>query len=155
MKAKLLILTGVIFLLAISGFAWIVVSGWPPIIIRNSEYRKLISDFHQAQLREKSSRDSNISWDFHIQIPERQINVRIWAAYSGGVVWLKDMDGEPDRPLYEYVDYTHATEIRTAENILYVHWVETLFRTDHWLMAYDLSNRREIVRRKIDPADLE
>jgi hypothetical protein len=41
-----------------------------------------------------------------------------------------------------------------AQNTIYVYWVETLLRTDHWLLAYDLVDRREIVRRKIDPEDL-
>lgn len=45
-------------------------------------------------------------------------------------------------------------EIRAADNVLYVHWVEILIRIDHWLLAYDLASRREIVRRRIDPGDL-
>jgi hypothetical protein len=56
--------------------------------------------------------------------------------------------------LHKYVDYVSTADMRTAGSVLYVHWVERLLRTDHWLLAYDLANRREIARLKIDPDDL-
>ena len=153
MKIKRLILTCVIFNAAVAGIVWVAIFG-PSIIIRDKEYRQLISNFQQAQPREKKSDDRNVLWDFQIHLPEKQTTIRVWAPAYPGVVWLKDKNGEPDRPLYEYVDYSHPVEIRTAENILYVYWAESLLRTDNWLIAYDLVNRREIIRRKIDHDDL-
>jgi hypothetical protein len=154
MKIKRLILTCMIFNAAVVGIVWMAIFGWPSIIIRNNEYHELIGKFKQAEPKARKQGDENILWDFRIHIPERQTTIRIWAPAYSGVVWLKEMNGEPDRPLYEYVDYTHPTEIRIAESILYVSWNETLLRSDHWLIAYDLVNMREIVRRKIDPDDL-
>jgi hypothetical protein len=154
MKIKRLILTCVIFNAAIAGIVWVAIFGWPSIIIRNKEYRELIRNFQQAQPREKKSGDENVLWDFQFHLSNGQTTIRVWAPAYPGVVWLKDIDGKADHPLYKYVDYSHPVEIRTTENVLYVYWAESLLRTDHWLIAYDLVNRREIVRRKIDPDDL-
>jgi len=37
---------------------------------------------------------------------------------------------------------------------LFVHWVESLFHIDHWLLAYDIENRREVERRRVHPRDM-
>jgi hypothetical protein len=156
-KRKLLMLSGVMVILAIAGFIWVVISGWPPIIIRDSQYRKLISDFQQAQKNDKVRRSENDEhWDFAVQLPEAQTAVQVSTSHIGfGVVSIKYADEASLKPLYQYYDYSHPEEIRTSRNILYVRWQEILFRTDDWLLAYDLANRREILRRKIDPDDLE
>jgi len=39
-------------------------------------------------------------------------------------------------------------------NTLFVHWVESLFHIDHWLLAYDIENRREVERRRVHPRDM-
>jgi hypothetical protein len=153
MKAKLLILIPVILLIAVAGVVWVAVSGWLPIIIRNSEYRELLSNFKQAQPREKKVGDRNVLWDFQIDVPEKQISVGVWAPAYPGVVRIKYKE-EEQCALYESVDYSHPKEIKVAENILYVYWSDGVFRPDHWLLAYDLAGRREIARRKIDPGDL-
>jgi hypothetical protein len=159
MKVKRLILTGVIFNAAIAGVIWVAISGWPSIIIRNNEYRELISNFQQAQLRDRINGNKDVDsdmagWDFQVQVPEKQITAQVKAAGHLGVVWIQYKGENNPNHLYKYVDYSHVQEIKTAENILYVHWVEILFQADHWLIAYDLKNRRELVRRKIDLNDL-
>jgi hypothetical protein len=159
MKVKRRILISVILMTAVAGIVWVAISGWPPIIIRNKEYRQLISNFQQAQLRDRINGNKDIDndmagWDFQVDVPEKQTTGKVKAVGHMGVVWIQYKDENNPNRLYESVDYSHVQEIRTAENILYVHWVETLFQVDHWLIAYDLVNRREIVRRKIDPDDL-
>ncbi len=154
MKAKLLILIPAILITAVAGVVWVGLSGWPPIIIRNREYRELISNFQQAQLRDRVKSKDDKGWEFQVYVPERQTTVRVWAPPHPGVAWIKYIGEEDEHRLYESVDYSHVGEIRVAENILYVYWSEALLRTDYWLIAYDLVNRREIVRRKIDPGDL-
>jgi hypothetical protein len=153
MKTKLLISIAVIIIVAIAGVLWAAFG--PPIIIRNREYRELISNFKQAQPREQKTGDRNVLWDFQIDVPERQTTARVSAVPYPGVLGLKYIDESESRALYEYVDYSHPVEVRTSENILYVFWVERLLRTDQWILAYDLAGRREIVRRKIDPDDLK
>lgn len=160
MKTKLLILTAVVLLIGVAGVVWVAIAGWPPIIIRDSKYRELLSNFQQAQLKSRINGDKDIEsdmagWDFQIERPERQTPIQVKAIGHMGVVWVKYSDENNERKLYEYFDYSHVREIRIAQNVLYVSWAETLFRTDYWLMAYDLANRREIVRCKIDPQDLK
>lgn len=156
MKFKLLILTGVVLLIAVAGVVWVAISGWPPVIIRDREYRELLNNFHQAQPKERvpGAKDSDMDgWDFQVGVSEGQTTVQVKAS-GRGIVRVKYPDEDDGRKLYEYVDYTHVRRIRMAQNTIYVYWVETLLHTDEWLMAYDLVNRGEIVRRKIDPDDL-
>jgi hypothetical protein len=154
MKAKLLILIPVILITAVAGIVWVAVSGWPPIIIRNREYRELLNHFQQAQLREQKRGDRNVLWDFQIDVPERQTTARVWAPAYPGTATIKYIGEGDEHRLYKYVDYSGVREIRTAGNILYVYWIDGVFRPDNWLLAYDLAGRREIARRKIDPRDL-
>jgi hypothetical protein len=159
MKIKRRILISVILMTAVTGIVWVAISGWPPIIIRNREYCELISNFQQAQLRDRINGNKDVDsdmagWDFQVHVPKKQTTGKVKAVGHMGVVWIQYKDENNPNRLYESVDYSHVQEIRTAENILYVHWVEAFFHTDHWLIAYDLENRRELVRRKIDPNNL-
>ena len=124
-------------------------------IVRDGEYRELIGEFQRAIPRNRiNPDDKNSGWEFHVQIPETQNTVLVKAPAHPGVVRIQYGDEIGERPLYKYVDYSHPKEIKTSENILYVYWVEMFFYDDHWLIAYDMANRREIARRLLDPSDL-
>jgi len=38
--------------------------------------------------------------------------------------------------------------------VLYVYWSATLFRSEYWLVAFDLRAQKELEQRRIDPTDL-
>jgi hypothetical protein len=155
---KLLIIITVILTVIVAvtaGLIWVVVCGWPPIIIRDRAYYKLLADFKQAQGRDKLRRDGEyVGWGFQVHWPENPTGVQVESASHAGVVSVKYSDEAQARPLYKYVDYTNTLEIKTSANILYVHWGEIMFGSRDWLMAYDLAARREILSRKIDSEDL-
>ena len=70
------------------------------------------------------------------------------------VVRLQYPDEAQPRTLYEYEDYSNPIGIRLSGRKLFVYWSETLLHTDHWLLAYDVENRRETERRRVDPKDM-
>ncbi len=71
------------------------------------------------------------------------------------VVTVSYSDERLPRRLYEDTDYSAPVELRRCGDILYVHWAVTLFHTEHWLLAFDLPNRREVWRRRVEASDLE
>lgn len=149
------IITGLILIVAIAGGLWVMICGWPPIIIRDHQYRELIADFQRATLKDRDRPGgSNAGWQFQVELPESRTTVLVQAVAHMGVATVKYADEKDERPLYKYVDYSGPVEVRTHEKILYVHWAEILLRTDHYILAYDLDGRREIARRRIDPSDL-
>src|SRR6185295_2658143 len=151
---KLIVVT-LILLVAVAGGLWVVVSGWPPIVIRDRQYRELIAAFQSAQRRDHLWRgDENAGWDFEVQLAEEQKSVQVKAFPHMAVVRIKYNDESAERALYKYVDYSHPKELRTAGNILYVSWTETMFGTKYWLLAYDLPGRHEITRRRVDARDI-
>ena len=144
-----------ILVLAAAGGVWVAISSWPPIIIRNQHYRKLISDFKRATLRDKiRPAGGNEGWDFSIQPDASQTPVFVKAVWHG-VVRIKYPDESVERDIYKEVDYSSPIEIRTDAATLYVYWVEPLITTDYFLVAYDMSSRREITRRRVDPLDVQ
>lgn len=148
---------GVVLLLiaAVAGALWVAVSGWPPIIIRDRQYRELVTAFQQALPREhRRPVNENDGWEFQEQVPDKATFTTVQAGSHQGIITIKYEDEERERPLYKYVDYSSTADVRTSGSILYVHWVERFLRTDHWLLAYDLASRREIARRKVDPNDV-
>ena len=151
----------VIVLILVAGIAsglWFVVPGWLPFVIRDHRYRQLIGDFQRARpMEEKAPETEGRGWDFQIQVPEGQTTARVHASEHNSVVKVTFADEDRERELYRYVDYTHPKEIRTDKSILYVRWVEILvpLRTTDWILTYDLSSRREIMRRRIDVEDLK
>jgi hypothetical protein len=149
---KLVVVT-LILIVAAAGGLWVVISGWPPIIIRNRQYRELIAAFQSAQQRDRLSRvDTNADWEFQVQLA-KQTSVEVKASLHNSVR-IKYNDEGAERELYQYVDYTSPMELRTAGDILYVYWSETMLGTKYWLLAYDLPGRREITRRRIDRGDM-
>ena len=87
-------------------------------------------------------------------MPERRMTAQVRAVAHMGVARVKYGDEDDERTLYRYVDYSHPKEVRTKGNTLYVYWTENLFGTEHWILAYDLAERREVARRRIEPGDL-
>lgn len=151
---KLIVVT-LILLIAVTGGLWVVISGWPPIVLRDSRYRELIAAFQNAQRRDHLWRgDENAGWDFEVLLAEKQTSVQVKAFPHMAVVRIQYKDEGAERPLYKYVDYSNPKELRTEGNILYVSWTETMFGTKYWLLAYDLAGRREITRHRVDPVDI-
>jgi uncharacterized protein (DUF1330 family) len=149
----------IIFLIVISAVAagglWVAISGWPPIIIRDRQYNELIEGFHRADRKYKTGGGSEAAgWGFQIQVPGRRTTALVHVPSSIGVVTIKYDDEDSSRPLYRSAEYTSPVEIRTKGSVLYVHWVEPLFGYNHWVLAYDLADRSEIGKRRIDPNDL-
>ena len=70
------------------------------------------------------------------------------------VVTVHYQDEPAPRTLYDYENYSNPVAIRIAGNKLFVHWAESLVHIDYWLLAYDIENRREVERRRVDPRDM-
>jgi hypothetical protein len=149
------LLSGFLIFITIAGVAgvWAIVYG--PPVIRSHYYWELVGDFQRAQSKaEIQDGDKKGGWDFQIQIPGNNTTAQVRAPGSVGITTIKYSDESATRDLYKYTEYTSASEIRIAENVLYVQWVNPLFGPKHWLLAYDLVGRREITRRRINPADI-
>jgi hypothetical protein len=130
------------------------VFGWPLIIIRDNQYRKLIEDYHQASRIDKKGVAARFGNDFQIKTPGSHGAALIQVPASIGVVSIKYDDENSSRSLYRYAEYSSPIEIKTNGTTVYIYWVEPLFGDNYWILAYDLANRREIIRRKVDPEDL-
>jgi hypothetical protein len=128
--------------------------GWPPII-RTDGYRSLISDFSHATPREsiRKANERRSEWNFDVQLQGG-----IVAAVKSGdfmtVPELKYSDEPAPRRLYEYLDYSNPIALRTNGRLLYAYWERSLFHTDYWLLVFDLGNRREVQRRRVDARDM-
>jgi hypothetical protein len=139
-----------------AGGLWIAVSGWPPIIIHDHAYNELIWNSRRADRKNKTvSENENAGWVVQIQVPENQTTALVRVPSPIGVVTIRYNDEGASQALYRSAEYTSPVEIKTHDNVLYVHWVEPLFGFNHWILAYDLANRNEIVKRRIDPKDLQ
>jgi hypothetical protein len=151
----LLIIFSIVISAVAAGGLWVAISGWPPTIIRDRQYNELIDGFHLADRKYKTGGGGETAdWGFQIQVPGRQTIALVRVPSSIGVVTIKYDDEDSSRPLYRSAEYTSPVEIRAKGNVLYVHWVEPLFGYNHWVLAYDLADRSEIGKRRIDPNDL-
>lgn len=153
MQITLIIILAVLIPIAAIGtlLGWIYYGG---PILRNRPYRELIADFQHAQrINHRWRGCENAGWDFSVQLAEVQTKIQVQADPSGAVRINYEDEGN-ERILFDYVDYNYLNEIRMAGNILFVYRTESLFHTDHWLLAYDLIGRRDIIRRRVDPADM-
>ncbi len=154
-KTRIVIFIGLVLFIAIAGILWIAISGWPPLIIRDHQYRELIANFEHAPIANRvRPGDNDAEWEVHIKVPESQTTVRLHAAAHMGVVKIQYGDESAEHALYKYVDYSSPIEIRVTDRVVYVHWAKTLFDTDHYILAYDIAARRVIIKRRIDPDDL-
>ena len=154
-KRYLIVICSLVLVVAGTGGIWVSISGWPPIIIRTRHYEETIDAFKRATVRDRiKSSTNNAGWDFLVESEGSNTIAQVRAG-TVGVVKIKYQDEDADRILYEYVDYCSPAEIRTSGKTLYVHWVETLIGTSHWILAYDISNRRELTKCRVDPADLK
>ena len=150
-----IIIVALVLLGVIAGVIWIVISGWPPIIIRDRQYRELIADFqHAPPINRIRPGDSNAGWEFQVVVPESRTTAQVKAVAHMGNAVVKYGDESDERALYKYVDYSSPIEVRATDRVVYVHWAETLLRTDHYILAYDVARRCEIARRRIDPNDM-
>ncbi len=131
---------------AAAGWLWLAFSG-----CREASYRDLMARFQQASPRNRLRQgDEEAGWDFHLDLSNGRPRVHVQSVAHLGVVRVRYEDESQARALYRYVDYSHPQEIRTAGNVLYVRWSESLLATTNWLMAYDLASRRELMRCRID-----
>jgi len=114
---------------------------WRPFL-RDRSYRALVADFNRAVPRKS---------DFMVPLSTQALSARVRA---NDVVTVTFSDETAGRKLYEYLDKSYVISVRTAGEILYVHWNHTMVGSKYWLMAYDLSTRRELARARVDPTDL-
>src|ERR1044072_7101608 len=113
-----LIVVILILLVAAAGGLLVLISGWPPIVIRNRQYRELIVAFQSAQERDRLSGGDNAGWVFQVQLADRQTSVQ-GNAFPQNSVKIKYDDEAAERELYRHVDYSSPIELRTGGDILY------------------------------------
>jgi len=123
-------------------------------VVRTAGYRAMVSEYGRAiPAQPINDRRQPLKWNFELPVPGG-VTIRVQAPDHMGVVKVQYPDEPSPRTLYEYEDYSTPIAIGMTGNKLFVHWEEALLHTDHWLLAYDLENRREIERRRVDPRDL-
>jgi hypothetical protein len=150
MSLKKWVIPGVV--LAIAGALATLVVGLP--IVRTTGYHAIIREYALATPLQPAS-DPNQSRIWNVDLPlSNGARVRVRARDHMDVVTIQYSDETTPKPLYEYEDYSNPVAIRSAGRKLFVCWAETLLHTDWWLLAYDLENRREIERRRVDPRDM-
>jgi hypothetical protein len=138
--------------LTLLGGVGIVIVGLP--ILRPPGYRALIQEYTEAvPVNPTGASGEPLQWDVDLPRSDRG-KARIQAGGHMDVVRLQYPDEAAPRTLYEYEDYSNPQAIRVSGRKLFVYWSATLLHTNHWLLAYDVENRREIERRRVDPKDL-
>ena len=152
LKVQLTILT--LVAAAMGSAAWSVAFGWPPIF-KTREYSRLLGDFKSATPIPKTAGADREAAKWVVVIP---VGGDVVAHVSGrdfmDVVSVHYSDESKPRQLYEYRDYGNPQEVRRSGNTLYVYWTVTLYRTDHFVLAYDLQTRRQLALRRVDPLDV-
>ena len=123
-------------------------------IVRTSGYYALIREYSQAvPVPAASGPNQSSVWDVDLLL-SNGAKVRVRARDHMDVVTIQYPDETTPKSLYQYEDYSNPGAIRRAGSKLFVYWSESLLHTDWWLLAYDLENRREIERRRVDPRDM-
>jgi len=114
----------------------------------------MISAYSSATpVPEAPPNDEQLKWNVDLPVANG-VAARIQARDHMDVVKLHYRDEPEPRALYRYVDYSNPIGIRRDGHKLFVCWAETLFRTNYWLLEYDLKRRRETQRRRVEPRDL-
>jgi hypothetical protein len=123
-------------------------------ILRTPGYHAIIREYALATpLQPASGPNQSRIWDVDVPL-SNGAKVRVRARDHMDVVTIQYSDETAPKPLYGYEDYSNPVGIRSAGRKLFVCWAETLLHTDWWLLAYDVENRREIERRRVDPRDM-
>jgi len=144
------IVVGVISLVSVIGLVAVFV-GLP--IVRTASYHAMILEYSRAvpvQATPDPYASQSSSWSIDLRL-SNGATMRVEASDHTDVVRVHYGDESEARALYDYEDYSNPKAIRIAGNTLFVYWEETLLHTDCWLFEYDLENRREIGRRRVDP----
>jgi hypothetical protein len=125
-----------------------------PPLGRTAGYRAMVSEYAQAIPAQPATHQRHpLTWSFEHQVASGT-TVRVQARGHMDVVKVHYPDEPAPRTLYEYEEFSNPVAIRIAGNKLFVHWAESLLHIDHWLLAYDIENRREVERRRVDPRDM-
>ena len=126
---------------------------WRPVV-RDGSYRALLREFNEASpIPQRPIGDGSTGWDFEVPLPN-DVRVSVRARSHMAVVTAKYSDEGQERELYRYKDYSSPISLKTHGPVLYVYWAETLFGSDHWVLAYDLATRSELSRERVVPGDL-
>jgi len=123
-------------------------------IVRTAGYRALIREYAgSVPVQPAPGPYQSLMWNADLPLSNGS-TVRVRARDRMDVVTVHYSDETAPKRLYEYEDYSHPVAIRRAGSKLFTYWSETLIHTDWWLLAYDIENRREIERRRVDPRDM-
>jgi hypothetical protein len=123
-------------------------------VLKTSAYLAMIQQYAQARpIAPTGTPDEELKWKVEVLLPGGG-RARLQTSGHMDVVRLHFPGDTQPRPLYDYEDYSNPIAVRLAGDSLFVYWAETLLHTDHWLLVYDLRNRREVDRRRVDPEDM-
>jgi hypothetical protein len=124
------------------------------LIVRDSSYRALLQDFSRASpVAPRPMGNDSTGWDFDVSLPGG-VRVSVRARSHMDAVRVKYSDEPEERELYRYIDYSNPVSLRTKGRVLYVYWTETLLGTSHWVIAYDLFERRQLSRKRLVQGDI-
>jgi len=147
-----LILLVALTVLTVVGGLVVEIVGLP--IWRTLGYGAMIQEYSEAvPVLPTATPTDELNWNVDLPV-SRGAKARIQARGGMDVVRLHYLDEATPRTLYDYEDYSNPIAIRVSGRKLFVYWGETLIHTDHWLLTYDLENRQEIERRRVDPKDM-
>jgi hypothetical protein len=89
------------------------------LIVRDSSYRALVRDFHQAfPVAQRVVEGGSAGWDFEVPLPGTDVRARVRARSHMAVVTVKYSDESQDREMYQYQDYSNPVSLRTRGPIL-------------------------------------
>lgn len=132
---------------------YIAFNQWRPVV-RDSAYRALLRDFNRASPVPQRTIDSDSTgWEFVVSLSSG-VRASVRAQSHMDAVRVKYSDETEEREVYRYRDYSNPVSLRTKGHVLYVYWAETLFGTTHWVVGYDLVERRQLARRRVVQGDI-
>jgi hypothetical protein len=124
-------------------------------IVRDATYLRATAEFTHAKPREVPvGPGACLDWRVDVTLPDGTAATIVATRFYGSAT-VKYSDESGERRLYTYRDFSVTRDLRIDGTTLYVSWVHSLFRTRYFLLVYDLRARKPILKRRVDPDDLQ
>lgn len=124
-------------------------------VSRDAAYFQLLEQFSKAQSRGAVA-DGGLTpaWQFEVPLARSSVTAKVGGRQGMDVIRVQYSDKAAPRTLYDYVDYSNPIDVRVDRTVLYVYWVEALFGSTSYMLAYDLENRSMLAKRQVDPKEI-
>lgn len=124
-------------------------------VSRDAAYFQLLEQFRKAPSRSTVAHDAfTPAWQFEVPLARSGVTAKVDGRQGMDVIRVHYSDEATPRTQYDYVDYSTPIDVRIDRTTLYVYWVESLFGSTSYMLAYDLENRSMLAKRQVDPKDV-